>query len=85
MKTFDYTIKDKLGIHARPAGLLVKFVSKFKSEVIIKSGDKKAEGKRLFALLGLGVKQNDKITVSVEGKDEEVAANKIEEFFKENF
>ena len=40
MKTFEYTIKDELGIHARPAGLLVKEAKKFESEcTITKDGD----------------------------------------------
>ena len=39
MKTFEYTIKDELGIHARPAGLLVKEAKKFESECTITKAD----------------------------------------------
>ena len=84
MKSFDYVINDKLGIHARPAGLLVKLVSKFSSTIELSLGDKKADPKRLFALMGLGVKQGDKVTISANGADEDVAISEIEAFFKEN-
>lgn len=85
MKSFDYVIKDELGIHARPAGLLVKKAGTYASEITITKGDKSASCKRLFALMGLAVKQGDSITVKVEGEDEEVAATEIEKFIHENF
>lgn len=84
MKEFEYTIKDALGIHARPAGLLVKKAASFKSDIKIKNGEKSADAKRLFALMGLGVKQGNTIKITVSGDDEEVAAKELEDFFKEN-
>lgn len=84
MKTFNYEIKDSLGIHARPAGLLSKLAAKFESKVEISVGEKTADAKRLFALMGLGVKCGNNVTVSVDGADEETAAMEIEEFFNTN-
>ena len=43
MKTFDYTVKDELGIHARPAGLLVKEAKNFTSKITIKKGEKEVD------------------------------------------
>jgi phosphocarrier protein len=84
LKKFDYVIKDDLGIHARPAGLLVKEAGQFNSTIMIQKGDKTADAKRLFALMGLGVKNADSITVTVEGEDEETAFDTIKQFIEAN-
>ena len=65
MKTFTYTIKDDLGIHARPAGLLVKTAKNFNSEITIAKDGKSVNALKLMALMGLGVKCGDTITVTV--------------------
>ena len=84
MKTFNYTIKDEIGIHARPAGLLAKTAKGFESEVTVEKGGKSVNASRLMALMGLGVKCGDTITVTVSGVDEEAAAKAIEEFLAAN-
>lgn len=84
MKTFNYTIKDELGIHARPAGLLVKEAGKLGSKITIEKGGKKGDAKKIFGLMGLGVKQNDEITVTVEGDTEEADAEVIKTFLENN-
>ena len=84
MKTFEYTITDPVGIHARPAGMLVREIKKFDSEVNISSGDKSVNAQKLMALMGMGIKQGDTVTVTVQGADEDTAAAQIEAFFKSN-
>lgn len=84
MKAFNYTITDEVGIHARPAGMLVKEAKKYASNVTIVKGGKKADAKKLMILMSLGVKCGEEITVEVEGEDEEVASAALETFFKEN-
>ena len=84
MKTFNYVITDEVGIHARPAGMLVKEAKKYESSVMIKKGEKKADAKKLMVLMGLGVKCGEEVTVEVEGADEEKAYEAMETFFKEN-
>lgn len=84
MKEFFYTITDPIGIHARPAGLLVKEASQFKSEIKLIKDDKIADAKRIFSVMGLGIKQNEKIKISINGPDEEKASTELEEFFKQN-
>lgn len=85
MKQFDYTIQDAMGIHARPAGLLSKEARKYKSAIVVVKGDKEANVLRLMALMQLGVKCGETVTVKVEGEDEDVCAAAMEEFFKANF
>ena len=84
MEQFHYTITDKLGIHARPAGLLVKEASKFNANVTLNVGEKNAAGNKLFAIMGLSAKQGDTITVRVEGPDEKDAAAALQTFFEQN-
>lgn len=85
MKEFQYKIKDGVGIHARPAGLLVKEAEKFLSDIQIKmSDDRSADAKRLFALMGLGAAKDDVITVSISGEDEEAATAAIKVFLEKN-
>lgn len=84
MKSFNYVITDEIGIHARPAGLLVKEAKKYASKATISVGGKSAEATKLMAIMSLGVKQGDKVSVAVEGDDEDTAAAELEKFFKEN-
>ena len=84
MKEFKYVITDAEGIHARPAGELVKTAKEYTSAVSIIKDGKKADAKKIFGVMGLGVKQGMEITVQVEGDDEEAAAAVIETFLKEN-
>ena len=84
MKAFEYTITDPVGIHARPAGMLVKEVKKYDASITIVKGDKKADAKKLMVLMGLGIKCGDTVTVEVTGTDEDTAVSALETFFKEN-
>ena len=86
MKSFEYTITDPVGIHARPAGILVKEIKKFAgSTVTITKGEKSVNALKLMALMGLGVKQGETVKVSVDGGDEDAVLAALEEFFKANF
>ena len=85
MKQFQYVITDPVGIHARPAGLLVKAAKSLDSTVTIeKVGGKSAAATKLMALMGLGIKQGDTVSVTVEGGSEDANAATMEQFFKDN-
>ena len=84
MKEFTYTISAADGIHARPAGLLVKEAGKHRSDIILRLGEKEGDAKRIFSVMSLGVRCGQTITVTVAGEDEETAAKAREEFLKEN-
>ena len=84
MKTFEYTIKDELGIHARPAGLLVKEAKKYESECTITKDGKTKNLTQLMMLMSLGVKQGETVTVTAEGADEDAAIAGLKEFFEAN-
>lgn len=85
MKTFEYTVTDPVGIHARPAGNLSKECKKYASTITITNEKgKSAVATKLMMLMGLGIKQGETVKVTVEGEDEETAGPAIEAFFKEN-
>lgn len=84
MKSFSYTVKDELGIHARPAGMLVKKVKNFQSKVTLEKDGKSVDASRLMAVMGMGVKKDQTVTVTVEGDDEDAACDAIKAFFETN-
>ena len=84
MKEFTYKIQDEVGIHARPAGILVKKAGEFQSEIKLIKGDKEADLKKIFAVMGLGVKKGETVRVQVSGSDEDRATAELERFFRDN-
>ena len=84
MRSFTYTIKDKTGIHARPAGLLSKLAKEFESEIVIEKDEKRVNATKLMMLMGMGIKFGDTVTVSISGSDENQAFDKIKAFFEDN-
>lgn len=84
MREFTYTITDPVGIHARPAGLLVKQIKAYESTITIGKDGKEVNALKLMALMGLCVKQGDTVAVKVEGSDEEKAAAELEAWMQAN-
>ena len=85
MKKFAYTIQDAHGVHARPAGLLVKAAKALDSTITLETAaGKSAVATKLMAVMGLGIKQGDTVTVIVEDSNEEASAAAMEKFFSEN-
>ena len=84
MQQFSYVITDEIGIHARPAGMLVKEAKNFKSKITLNGKEKTADATKLMAVMSMGIKCGDTVEVSIEGEDEAAAAAAIETFFKEN-
>ena len=80
MKQFTYQIQDPNGLHARPAGALVKVAKGFSSTVIVKNGEKAADGKRLLSLMSLGAIHGTSLHFSIEGTDEDAASRALEAF-----
>ena len=84
MKAFTYTISDELGIHARPAGMLVKAARAYGDTTItVCCGDRSARAGQLLGLMSLGVKQGDTVTVTAEGPQEAEAIAAMEAVMRE--
>ena len=84
MKEIKYVITDENGIHARPAGILVKKSKEFNSNIKITKVSKSADAKKLFNVMGLAVKQGDEIIVTIDGEDENTATQELQEFLSNN-
>lgn len=74
MKDIHYTIKDPVGLHARPAGNFVKAAQALQCKVTVSDGDREADAKRLLAVMGLNANCGDTIRIRFEGEGEEGAA-----------
>ncbi len=84
MQTFDYTITDDLGIHARPAGQLVKEAKKYSSKSTIACNGKTVGADKLMMIMSLGVKKGMTVTISCEGDDEDAAIAGLKSFMEAN-
>ncbi len=79
MEQIQYTITDKNGIHARPAGLLVQAARPFASKIAIRYGEKQADCKKLLQIMQLGIQCGDAITITAEGDDAVDALKELEQ------
>jgi phosphocarrier protein len=84
MQEFNYVLQDPDGIHARPAGMLVKKANSFRSRISMSKGTKVVDAKRIFSLMSLGAQKGDSVFIRIEGDDEDQAAEAIQTFLKEN-
>ena len=84
MKEFKYVISDPEGIHARPAGELIKAAKGYTSTIKIGKDGKMVDCKKIFGVMGLGVKKDMEVTLTFEGEDEEAAFEGISKFMREN-
>ena len=85
MQKFEYTVTDAIGIHARPAGMLVQKAKTYSSTVTVSANGKTCEATRLMALMAMCIKSGTVVSITVEGEDELVCAAELEDFFKQNF
>ena len=84
MKEFKHVIADPLGMHARPAGMLVKAGAGYASKITVTAPTGTADAKRLMALMRLAAKQGMELTITVDGADEEKAAAELQAFLAAN-
>ena len=85
MKSFEYKITDALGIHARPAGMLVKEAKAFADTAVsITKNGTTVKATQLMKLMSLGVKNGDVVTVTADGASEDAAIAALKAFFEAN-
>ena len=84
MKEFKHVIADPMGMHARPAGMLVKAVAGYTSKITITAPTGSADAKRLMGIMRLAAKQGMELTITVGGADEEKAATELQAFLAAN-
>lgn len=85
MKSATYTIKNKLGIHARPAADIAKLVGNHKSTVTLELDGKTANAKSMLMLTTLGAKKGTEVLVKVSGADEEEVFAQLDDMLSHGF
>lgn len=84
MREFKYVITDPEGIHARPAGELVKAAKAFECTIKIEKDGKSGDCKKIFGLMGLGIKKGNEVVLTFDGTDEDAAFETVSKFLQEN-
>lgn len=85
MVTKVLTVRNRAGIHARPAAMIVKVANKFKSDLYMEKEDIKINGKSIMGVITLGAGFKSEITISCEGDDEVDMADALEQLFENRF
>jgi phosphocarrier protein len=85
MVSKDVTITNKLGLHARPAAMLVKTASKYSSDILFRKGNLEVNAKSIMGVMMLAAEQGSKITVIVDGDDEQEALKELVRNFEMKF
>lgn len=83
MTSFEYTITDPQGIHARPAGQLVAEVKKFACNISIEKDGKANSCKKLLAIMSMAIKAGDTVKMTFDGENEAEACAAIKKFMEE--
>lgn len=81
----DFTILNKLGIHARPAAQFVKMANRFKADILVEKDGEEVDGKSIMGLMMLAAGHGSVIAVSAEGEDEDAALEAIGELIGRKF
>jgi phosphocarrier protein HPr len=84
MREIKLTYTGEIGLHARPASIIVKEMAGFKSNVTVCKGTKETNIKSLLGIMGLGICQNDRIVIRIEGEDEDTVAEALIRLGKTN-
>ena len=84
MKEFKHIIQDPMGLHARPAGMLVKACAPYASKITVTAPGGTADAKRLMGIMRLAAKAGMELTITVDGADEETAAAELQAFLAAN-
>lgn len=85
MITKEFTVNNKLGLHARPAAMFVKTASKFKAKIEVKKDDMVVDGKSIMGLMMLAAESGSILVLTANGDDENEAMDSIARLFEVNF
>ena len=83
--TRELVVRNKLGIHARPAAMFVKTANRFECDVFVEKDGEKVNGKSIMGLMMLAAGPGSKLTVEATGPDAKAAVAEIEALIKQKF
>ena len=81
----DFTIRNRQGLHARPAAMLVKLCNTFQSEIWVEKSEEQVNGKSIMGLMMLAAGRGEKIKIIADGNDAEQAVADLEELVSSGF
>ena len=79
------TVRNRAGIHARPAALIAQTANKFASEIIMEKNTPTVNAKSIMGVITMAASYNTTMTLKVDGSDEKEAAEAIEKLFESKF
>ncbi len=85
MKEIKVKIKNKLGLHARPAAQLVKTAARFKSDIFISRDSQMVNGKSIMGVMMLAAEEGAELTITADGEDQDEALKALAELFERKF
>jgi phosphocarrier protein HPr len=83
--TRELVVQNKMGIHARPAAMVVRITNKFKAEVLVEKDDEQVNGKSIMGLMMLAAGKGSKVKFIATGDDAEALLVEIEALFARKF
>jgi len=83
--TKEFTIQNRLGLHARPSAMFVKVCSRFRCDIWVEKDGERINGKSIMGLMMLAAGLGSRLSVSCEGPDEEKAMQEIETLIQQKF
>ena len=78
-------VSNRLGVHARPAAMVVQKANRFKSEITLQKEDLEVNGKSILSVMALAAEVGSIVTIRAEGEDEALAVKELARFFEEKF
>jgi phosphocarrier protein len=81
----DLVVQNKMGIHARPAAMIVRITNKFKAEVFVEKDEEQVNGKSIMGLMMLAAGKGSKVKFIATGDDAAAMLAEIEALFARKF
>jgi phosphocarrier protein HPr len=78
-------ITNRLGLHARPAALVVQRANKFKSEITLQKEDLEVNAKSILSVMALAAEMGSMVIIKAEGEDETAAVEELAKLFEQKF
>lgn len=85
MLSKDVTVKNEIGLHARPATFFIQLANQFRSTVWVESEDRRVSAKSLLGVLSLGITKGTTIRIVADGSDEQLAVDGLCALIENNF
>ena len=83
--TLEVKVRNKYGLHARPASLFVQLCNRFDSEIIVYHNSMQVSGKNILDIMTLGAESGTQLKIEISGADAEAAAQEVSGLFETNF